>query len=99
MLRLAWIKCGNPPHWCSFEKLKVESIGDVTRVYVIRHGGPPPNCVRIGQGNIADRLAEHRNDPDILAYRQLGLFVTWTRVSSERTRRGSNVTSPVTSNH
>jgi hypothetical protein len=36
--------------------------------------------VRVGQGNIKERIAQHRNDPQILAFRQHRLFVTWAAV-------------------
>ena len=81
MLRLSWIKCDGGNHWCLFE---VVNLTDVTAkgVYIIWHEGDPSRVVRIGQGDIASRLGEHRNDPEILAYRSKGkLRVTWAAVS------------------
>lgn len=50
--------------------------------------------VRVGQGNIRDRLGAHRNDEEITAYEQYGtLRVTWAttgkaaRASRERIER------------
>ncbi|MBY0473312.1 hypothetical protein K2Q00_03475 [Patescibacteria group bacterium] len=53
-------------------------------VYIIWHGGLSPAVVRIGQGIIRDRLASHRDDPTIMAYKHLGLFVTWAPVHSSK---------------
>jgi len=52
-------------------------------VYIIWHAGPNPATVRVGQGVIKDRLSFHRNDPEILAYKNFGLFATWASVSNE----------------
>jgi hypothetical protein len=49
-------------------------------VYIIWHGGNQPCTVRVGQGIIRDRIAQHRQDRDILAYQNLGLYVTWASV-------------------
>jgi len=49
-------------------------------VYIIWHGGSKPATVRVGQGIIKDRLAAHRTDPQVQAYAQLGLFVTWASI-------------------
>jgi len=49
-------------------------------VYVIWHGGQTPKTVRVGQGVIKDRLSAHRQDNQIKAYSQHGLFVTWASV-------------------
>jgi hypothetical protein len=59
------------------------NLGTVTitpGVYVIWHQGQPPWTVRVGQGDIPARLGAHGNDPEILAYAHLGLFVTWAAV-------------------
>jgi hypothetical protein len=39
----------------------------------IWHGGSTPATVRVGQGIIKDRIATHRNDPEVQAYANLGL--------------------------
>jgi hypothetical protein len=80
MLTVKWIKCGNDGHYCSLELLKLDTVS-TTGVYVIWHEGQPGRVVRIGQGDIAERLAAHRQDPEILAYRARGtLRVTWAAV-------------------
>ena len=80
MLMLQWIKCENDK-WCGLETLNMESVGDVSGVYVIWHGGTSPQWVRVGQGNIKDRLSAHRNDSKILAHRSNILYVTWATVN------------------
>jgi len=81
-MQLNWIKCtGNV--WCQLETVNLEGVGDVAGVYLIWHGGLTPRWVRVGQGIIKERLAAHRTDPQILAYRQHGLFVTWASVAHE----------------
>ena len=48
---------------------------------VIWHGGQNPAVVYVGQGEIAARLAEHRENQDILIYKEHGLFATWADVT------------------
>ena len=83
-MNLTWIKCqGNG--WCSLERVNLEGIGNTAGVYVIWHGGQTPRYVRIGQGNIKERLSAHRNDKQIMAYRSHGdLFVTWAAVPAHQ---------------
>jgi hypothetical protein len=52
-------------------------------VYIIWHGGSNPKTVRVGQGNIRERLEAHRTDPDVQAYARLGLYVTWASVPED----------------
>jgi hypothetical protein len=78
---VSWIKCGNDGHWCSLDRLELNSVGEVGGVYIIWHEGNPGRVVRIGQGDISDRLCAHRNDKEITAYRKNGaLRVTWAAV-------------------
>ncbi len=82
MLRLSWIKCDGGNNWCDFELV---DLTDVTAkgVYIIWHQGDPSRVVRIGQGDIAFRLGEHRSDRQMLAYMSKGkLRVTWAAVSA-----------------
>jgi hypothetical protein len=79
-MNVRWVKCGDDGHWCSLQHL---NLGNITTfgVYIIWHEGNPARVVRIGQGDIADRLGCHRRDSDILAYAQFGtLRVTWAAV-------------------
>jgi hypothetical protein len=78
-MTLNWNKCVGGI-WCPFETVNLDGVGEVSGVYLIWHGGANPRWVRVGQGNIKERLSVHRNDPQILAYRPHGLFVTWAAV-------------------
>lgn len=83
MLTLQWVKCtGN--QWCILENLNLESMGEVSGVYLIWYNGAQGRWVRVGSGNIKERLSAHRNDPEILAYRAYGLLVTWTAVHPQQ---------------
>lgn len=77
---LRWIK-STTNQWLLLESANL--IGVTTSgVYVIWHGGQNPRTVRVGQGDIADRITAHRTDQQILAYRSYGtLAVTWAAVS------------------
>lgn len=79
MTTLNWVKCKGRV-WCDLEKLNLESIGNISGVYCIWHGGTNSRWVRIGQGDINQRLSSHKTDRDILAYSKFGLFVTWAQV-------------------
>lgn len=76
-MRLEWIKCQND-QWCAFEFVDLSNV-NTFGVYVIWHAGSSrPNTVRVGQGDIRERLTDHRSDPEILFYRSFGsLLVTW----------------------
>ncbi len=81
MLTVKWIKCGDDGHWCLFERLNLNM--KTAGVYIIWHEGDPDRVVRLGQGDVAGRLAQHRADPKILAYAKRGvLHVTWAAVSA-----------------
>lgn len=78
---LEWVKCEGDV-WCSFERLDLSNVISFG-VYVIWK--PPalalstPQVIRVGQGNIAERIAAHRLDPEITQYGP-GLLVTWAEV-------------------
>lgn len=52
-----------------------------TGVYVIWKPGGPSKVVRLGQGDIAARIAAHRNDQKITRHGP-GLLVTWAAVAA-----------------
>ena len=79
-MQLGWVRCGGQP--CKFETVNLTNVTD-HGVYVIWYRGEPGRVVRVGQGDVAARLREHRQDQDILAYRHQGLLVTWARVRPE----------------
>ena len=92
-MTLTWARCGE--HWCSFDRLKLDALEGEVGVYAIWHDGstnPPYNqaaWVRIGEGDIAERIREHRLDANITAYSVYGdLRVTWAIIGRRQTRRG-----------
>jgi hypothetical protein len=83
-MNLKWIKCGDDDHWCSFSDVNLDKV-TAGGVYIIWHEGNPGRVVRIGQGDIKDRLGRHRKDSQITAYGALGkLRVTWASVPSSQ---------------
>lgn len=76
-LDLFWKRCGDDRHYCDLLTLKLENISDAG-VYVIWHEGNPSRVVRVGQGDVAARLATHRRDTEIVNYGKLR--VTWAVV-------------------
>ena len=79
MIQLHWIK-STAGNWLSLGRLGLSNVNSFG-VYIIWHGGNPGQVVRVGQGNVADRLREHQNDPAILDYKKRGdLYVTWASV-------------------
>lgn len=78
---LHWVK-STTGHWLNLDNVNLGPVQAVG-VYIIWHGGSNPRVVRVGQGNIAQRLGSHRADIDVTKYRQFGgLFVTWAVVPS-----------------
>lgn len=80
-ITLLWNKCQRDL-WCGLldVDLSHSHFDGMEGVYVIWHAGNQAQTVRVGQGIIRDRIAQHRQDSQILAYRNLGLFVTWASV-------------------
>lgn len=82
MLQLNWAKRLKTHDDFELQRLiltKVKAKG----VYVIWVDSDPGQVVRIGQGNVSERLQAHRNDPEITQYEELGtLRVTWANVPS-----------------
>lgn len=76
-----WNKCQGDA-WCRFNDVNLndDHFDNMAGVYVIWHGGNNPKTVRVGQGLIKDRIAAHRVDSEVQAYKQHGLFVTWASV-------------------
>lgn len=83
-MQLNWIKY-NSGKWCPLNSLDLRSphFDDFKGVYIIWHGGKKPAVVRVGQGEIRDRLTHHKNDWEIQAYKELGLYVTWAKAAKE----------------
>jgi hypothetical protein len=83
-MQVTWSKCTGDV-WCNLLTLNLrhEQFRGVEGVYIIWHGGPKPAVVYVGQGAIAQRLETHRENPAILAFSRLGLFVTWAWVRTD----------------
>lgn len=78
-MQIDWQKChGNIWGQLLYVDLSHSHFNNMEGVYIIWQNGGP--IVRIGQGNIRDRLSHHRNDPKITAHHSL--HVTWAPVSS-----------------
>jgi hypothetical protein len=84
-IELNWIKCeGN--EWCDLLLVNLDHphFNNLEGVYIIWHGGSNPTTLRVGQGVIRDRLSAHRNEDEILDYREHRLYVTWAKVSTSQ---------------
>lgn len=77
-MNLNWGTCGDNGSWCGFLTVNLEHtyFNGKEGVYIIWQSKGP--VIRVGQGVIKDRLAEHRRDGSITAYNNL--FVTWAVV-------------------
>jgi hypothetical protein len=80
-MRVEWVQCQGDV-WCDFNKLNLSHphFDELEGVYIIWHGGLNAATVYVGQGNIKERIYQHRSEREILAYQQFGLFVTWASV-------------------
>ena len=85
---LEWVKCDGA-QWCPFMTVDLthQHFQGLRGVYIIWHGGQDAWTVYVGQGDIAARIDAHRQEPDILRFSSLGLFVTWAKVDT-RSRNG-----------
>ena len=77
MQHLNWIKYTNG-NWCDLMNVDLSDVTDFG-VYLIWRTEPDLKAVYVGQGNIAQRLFEHRGNSEITQYK--GLKVTWASVS------------------
>ncbi len=68
--------------WCQLDAVDLNHpVLNVTGNYLIWFGASGHNVLRAGQGNIGQRLTDHKNNPRIQAYRTRGvLLFTWTTV-------------------
>ncbi len=83
VINLSWVKCTGEG-WCPLLTVNLEKV-TAEGVYIIWHGGNPSRIVRVGQGIIADRLADHRDDPAILAHKSKGTwYVTWAALPAHQ---------------
>lgn len=84
MINVTWVKCEGDT-WCSLNNVNLSSnhFDNLEGVYVIWHSQNDAAYVRVGQGNIQDRLTAHRNDQDIQQYADLDLRVTWAQLDPQ----------------
>lgn len=82
-LEVTWIKCQGGD-WCEFAAVNLdhEHLNGVEGVYIIwQESG---SIIRLGQGVIKDRLADHRQNNEIVSYGKMKkLRVTWTQVDKK----------------
>ena len=80
-LNLNWRKCEGDI-WCPFDRLNLDSVGNVSGVYVIWFEEfDEVFVVYVGQGDIVDRISDHRNDSEIQEYSNYFiLYVSWAEV-------------------
>ncbi len=84
---LNWRRCMDQeerPAWCLLDRLDTSTITATQGVYIIWHGGDEPDTLRVGQAYfqpIADVLDRHRDDSEINAFKEHGLYVTWAEVA------------------
>lgn len=84
MINLKWFKCGDDQHWCSLKDLNLTGVTE-RGVYIIWFAGNPGKVVRVGQGDVADRLLKHRADRQITTFANRGkLLVTWASVPAHQ---------------
>lgn len=70
--------------WCALRSIDFSHplFKNFEGVYIIWHGGKRAKTLYIGQGLIAESLANYQTDPRILHYSNYGLWATWARVPS-----------------
>ncbi|WP_320019181.1 hypothetical protein [Labilibaculum manganireducens] len=80
-ININWGKCNPNNSWCGLLNLNLdhEVFSELKGVYIIWSGD---KTVRIGSGIIQNRLKEHRENPEILAYNNL--MVTWAQVNGNQ---------------
>ena len=83
-MQVKWLQCknakGKGTHWCKLGTLDLSTVTE-HGVYIIwTEASPGSRVVRVGQGDVADRLSAHRNDRKILKYGADDLHVTWAVV-------------------
>lgn len=85
---LHWIKNGQNNEWFDFLRLNLNApyFTGKRGVYIIWYTSSlsgTSKVIKVGQGDIGDRLREHRNNPDITKYSSSGqLKVAWALVDN-----------------
>ncbi len=86
MKRVNWIKNNQNGEWFDFLRLNLDApyFNNKVGVYVIWYTSPLlAKVIRVGSGNIAQRLKEHRANQEITKYSSMGsLKVSWVVADS-----------------
>ena len=81
IMNLFWLKCENNA-WCSLREVDLSHsyYDNFVGIYIIWYWDNLGNAVtvKVGQGNLRERLTAHNTDPRIQQYAHLNLLVTWT---------------------
>lgn len=84
--RVTWVKNTQNNDWFDFLRLNLDApyFAGKRGIYVIWYTSPSvAKVVRLGQGDIADRLKEHRSNPEIMKFSSVGqLKVSWIIVDN-----------------
>jgi hypothetical protein len=79
-MQLDWIKYDTVGALLELQRVNLSQV-DMGGVYIIWRAGTPPRAIRLGQGDIADRLGCHKQDSEVLAEARISrLYVTWAEV-------------------
>ncbi len=81
MKNLDWIKF-RQNNWGDFYTLNLNTIDEKIGVYIIWNVGIFPRAVRVGQGDIKERIADHRRDPEITSIGP-NMRVTWAALEKQ----------------
>lgn len=86
-LKLEWIKCQSGD-FCRFMDVNLshDHFKGLSGVYVIWKKSVSIPSIYVGQGDIADRLAKHRQNKEITQYNTSNdpLLVSWAKVASNQ---------------
>jgi hypothetical protein len=84
--RLYWKKKPDGKSWDFYEvDLSSEKLKGV---YIIWYRDPKLHVVRVGQGDVTDRVYKHRVNPEIEKYKSKGLKISWASVPLKYQRNG-----------
>lgn len=87
-MNVQWVKC-NTGTWCRFLDLDPKSVREEGIYIIWCENENIMRVVYVGQGNVAQRITEHRANRDITQYATIGnLCITWAAVSSQHARDG-----------
>lgn len=86
MKQVKWVKNSQNNEWFDFLRLNLDAayFNNKVGVYVIWYTSPSSaKVIRVGSGNISERLKDHRMNQEIVKYSSLGsLKVSWVVADS-----------------